>query len=115
MSLKQMDILRYIYRNLIFGMVRFQVFFWVCLKYLIFWGVELSEIFVGYIADTRAQLIYQEKFRVHPPLGCVLIITLANYVKTNIRHVNCKHLQQYKFNAIQFNLFQFKLEDLVFT
>ena len=25
---KQMDILRYIYRNIIFGMLRFQVFFW---------------------------------------------------------------------------------------
>ena len=66
-------------------------------------GIELSEIFVGYIADAGAQLIYQEKFRVPPPLECVLIITLAKYVKPNIRHVNCTHLQQYK------------LENLVFT
>ena len=40
-------------------------------------GVVLSEIFVGYIADAGAKLVYQEEFRVHPPLGCVLIITLA--------------------------------------
>ena len=84
-------------------MLRFQVFFWVCLKYLIFWGVELSEIFMGYIADAGAQPIYQKIFRVPPPLGCVFTITLAKYVKTNIRHVNCTHLKEYE------------LEDLVFT
>ena len=97
-----MDIPRYIYRDIIFGMLRFQVLFWVCLKYLLFLGVELSEIFVGYIADAGAQLIYQEKFRVPPPLGCVLTITLAKYVKTNIRHVHCTHLQQYKLEYLVF-------------
>ena len=85
-------------------MLRFQVFFWVCLKYLIVLGVELSEIFAGYIADAGAQLIYQEKFRVRPHLGCVLIITLAKYVKTTILHVNCTHLQQYKLKKLSFHM-----------
>ena len=58
-------------------------------------GVDLSEIFVGYIADAGAQSMYNEEFRVPPPLGCVLTITLAIYVITNIRHVDCIHLQQY--------------------
>ena len=70
---------------LFFGMLRFQVFFWVCLKYLIYFvgGGSASEIFVGYIADAGAQPIYQEIFRVPPPLGVCIKSTLAKYVKIN--------------------------------
>ena len=62
------------------------------MKYLIFLGFDLSEIFLGYIADTGAKQMYQEELRVPPPLLCMLTITLAKYVKTNIRHVDCIHL-----------------------
>ena len=103
MSLKQMDILRYIFRNIIFGMLRFQVFFWICLKYLVFlegWAVRDN---CGVHSRCLGPAHISGKIQSTPPLGCALIITLANYVKANIRHVNCTHLQQYK------------LEDLVFT
>ena len=43
---------------------------------------------MGYIADAGALPIYQEKFIVRPPMGCLLNITLGKYVKINIHYVN---------------------------